>query len=198
MYIQCVGEEGEVTERMGHREVETIKTIKTIKAIKVVQEWKLCTQQQLKHTLKSIIHYNTHHPPLLTHTHLYSLTPTLTHPHSPGSMHKEDSVSFRQAKFWYPCKCWKDTVRDKDWSTHLATVQSTIVTHHQHGILLTQSLVALTVWRNTLPHSFCSWLFGTQEWGHGVWERVFWMKEWQFLKPIWLSPEKKVTEGIVR
>jgi len=28
-----------------------------------VQERKLCTQQ-LKHTLKSIIHYNTYHPPL--------------------------------------------------------------------------------------------------------------------------------------
>jgi len=57
---------------MGHREVETIN---------VVQERKLCTQQQLKHTLKSIIHYNTHHPPLLALTHTHP--PTLTHPHSP-------------------------------------------------------------------------------------------------------------------
>ena len=105
-------------------------------------------------------------------------------------MHKEGSMSSRQAKFWYPSKCWKDThtVRDKDWSTHLATVQSTIVTHHQHGTLLTQSLVALTVRRNNTA-ALLLWLTlrypGMRSWGMGT---SFLNEGIAVLKPLWMSP----------
>ena len=49
-----------------------------------------------------------------------------------GSMHKEDSVSSRQAKFWYPRKRWKDThtIRDKD----LEYAPSYSPKHHCHTL----------------------------------------------------------------